>query len=162
MTLAALVVATGMMAQSAQQPSAAPQRPRADVTAVPPAGKAAPGSTAKLTLKVHLPDGVHVQGDKPRDPALIPTTLTLTLPAGITVDRIVFPGASEFAQAGQAKPLLVFGSDFSIEAHVKIAASAATGETKIPASLRYQACNDRLCFAPTRATAEWTLTICCK
>ena len=155
---AAFVVAAAIVVAQAPQP-AAPPRPRADVTAVPPSTAVKPGSAAMLTLKVHLPDGIHVQSDKPRDPALIATTLTLTVPAGVTVDRLVFPPAAEFVQAGQPKPLLVFGGDFSIEAHLIVSSSAAAGETKIPAVLRYQACNDRLCFAPARATAEWTITV---
>ena len=134
-------------------------RPRADVTAVPLPGDVTPGSSAKLTLRVHLPGGIHVQSDKPRDPSLIATALALTLPGGVTVDRIVFPPAAEFAQVGQAKPLLVFGGDFPVDVYLVVSADAAAGEAKIPAVLRYQACNDRVCFPPARATAEWALTI---
>ena len=136
-----------------------PQRPRADVTAVPLPADVTPGSSAKLTLRVHLPGGIHVQSDKPRDPSLIATALALTLPAGVTLDRIVFPQATEFAQVGQARPLLVFGGDFSVDAYLAVSSEAAAGEAIIPAALRYQACNDRVCFPPARATAEWTLTI---
>jgi hypothetical protein len=155
----AAIVAVSSLASPLPQAAPAPQRPRADVIAVRPSLPAAAGSTVTLTLKVHLPDGIHVQGDRPRDPSLIATTLGLTLPAGVTIDRLVFPAATELVQAGQSKPLLVFGNDFAIDAHLAVSAAAAPGELKIPAVLRYQACNDRLCFAPARATAEWTLTI---
>jgi thiol:disulfide interchange protein DsbD len=116
------------------------------------------GSAVTLALKVHLPAGIHVQADKPRDPLLIATTLTLTPPEGVTVERIVFPAGTDFVQAGQGKPLLVFESDFVVEARVRVTASAPDGDIRIPAVLRYQACNDRVCFAPVRAPAAWTIT----
>ena len=160
MTATALAIVAALVAQvMPPPPSAPPIRPRAEVTAVPPSAIATPGSSVKLTLKVHLPEAIHVQSDRPRDPSLIATTLALTLPAGTAVDRIVFPPAAEFTQTGQARPLLVFGGDFVVEAYLSVSSEAAAGEAKIPAVLRYQACNERVCFPPARATAEWTLVI---
>ena len=42
-----------------------------------------------VTLKVTLPAGFHVQSDAPLDPALVPTALTLTPPAGVTVEELI-------------------------------------------------------------------------
>ena len=159
MTVTAFAIVAALVAQASQPPAAPPLRPRAEVAADPPSMTATPGASVKLTLRVHLPEGIHVQADKPRDPSLIATTLALTLPAGVTVDRIVFPQPTEFVQAGQAKPLVVFGGDFFVEASLAVSSEAEVGEAKIPGVLRYQACNDRVCFPPARATAEWTLII---
>src|SRR6185369_1750146 len=38
-------------------------------------------------------------------------------------------------------------------------ASSATGEITIPARLRYQACDDKACFAPTTVTTQWALRV---
>ena len=35
----------------------------------------------------------------------------------------------------------------------------APGEHQVQATLRYQACNESVCFAPARATAQWTITV---
>ena len=158
MTLATVLVITAIAGAPAPQAAAPPQRPRAELTAVTPSAPIERGSRVTLTLQVRLPEGIHVQADKPRDPLLIATTLTLTPPDGVTVDRIVFPQGTDFAQAGQSKPLLVFGSDFVVSAQVTVTSAAPAGEIKIPAVLRYQACNERVCFAPARAQAAWTLT----
>ena len=40
------------------------------------------GAKVRLALKVALPEGLHTQSDKPRDPTLIPTVLTIDAPAG--------------------------------------------------------------------------------
>ena len=51
---------------------------------------------------------VHVQSNKPRDPALIPTVLTIEPPAGVTVVEIGLPAAIDLKQEGQPQPLAVF------------------------------------------------------
>ena len=147
---AALVAATPMAAQ---------QRPRAELTPVVKTSPARPGAVAQLSLTVTLPKDVHVQSDKPRDPNLIPTVLTIDAPAGITVEAIEYPAPTDLQQAGAAKPLAVFGSEFSIAVRVSVAATLAGDDVNLPAVLRYQACNATVCFPPTRATTQWTLTV---
>ncbi len=149
---------TVLIAAGAPQ-SAAPERPRAQLTATAPVDPVASGSAATLALRVQLPDGMHVQSDHPRDANLIPTALTLDVPAGFTVERIVYPKPTDFVQTGQRTPLLVFGHDFTIEIHIGIEAGAAAGERQLSGQLRYQACNDRLCFPPARAAASWPVTV---
>jgi thiol:disulfide interchange protein DsbD len=147
----ALIGAPALLAQA--------NRPRAEVTPVirTPTPKA--GAPLVLSLKVVLPKDVHVQANKPRDPSLIPTVLTLTPPDGVTVSDISYPAPSELAQKDRKETLAVLGPEFSIEIKATLAAGVAAGELKIPGVLRYQACNDSVCFAPTRANAEWIVRV---
>ena len=133
--------------------------PRAEVTPVAATSAIAPGGTARLTLKVHLPGEFHVQSDKPRDQFLIPTALTLKPPVGIVVERTVYPKPTDLAQTGRKDPLAVFGGDFAIDVHLKVASDRPLGEVVIPGQLRYQACDDKVCYAPARADVQWTLRI---
>ena len=55
-------------------------RPRATVVALAERTTTGAGQTARLALKVSLPEGLHTQSNKPRDPLLIPTELTSTRP----------------------------------------------------------------------------------
>jgi hypothetical protein len=134
------------------------QRPRAEVIPVA-APTAKPGATVIVSLKVRLPKDVHVQADKPKDPSLIATTLTVDAPVGVSVEKVSYPAATELAQQGRRDKLLVFGPEFEIKAHLALAASVAPGELVIPARLRYQACNDTMCFPPARAEAQWTVRV---
>ena len=77
----------------------------------------------------------------------------------MTVGEIVFPQATEFAQIGQAQPLLVFEHEFTIGVRFEVSATAPAGPINVPARLRYQACDDRLCYAPVTADVLWTLTV---
>lgn len=152
--LVAVLIALAPIASSAQG-----QKPQAELTPSPAAVAVAPGGKGRVSLKVKLPKDVHVQSDKPEDPSLIATVLTVTPPPGITVDRIVYPEAARFQQAGRGKPLAVFGPELVIDVHLSVAPGAPAGRVTLPAQLRYQACNEQVCFAPARAPAEWAITV---
>jgi len=134
-------------------------RPEATIQPVLEADGVHAGSTARVALAVALPEGLHVQSDRPRDPSLIPTVLTIEAPAGVKVTNLVFPHPTDFNQEGQPQPLAVFERDFVVGAELEIAGSVAPGDLKIPAKLRYQACNDKVCFRPLTASTEWTLRV---
>jgi thioredoxin:protein disulfide reductase len=139
------------MAQSA--------RPKAQVVALTEHASARPGETARVALKVSLPEGLHTQSNKPRDPLLIPTELTIDAPAGVTVKEIVWPPSTDLKQAGQDQPLAVFEQTFAIGVQLGIAASVPAGPLVVPLHLRYQACDANLCYAPSTANAEWKLDV---
>src|SRR5437868_2919736 len=59
--------------------------PKAEVTPLVERAAAAPGSTVHAALQVRLPEGYHTNSNQPRDPNLIPITLTfMPPPAGVT------------------------------------------------------------------------------
>ncbi len=117
------------------------------------------GETERVALRVSLPDGLHTQSNKPRDPLLIPTELTIDAPAGVTVKEVVFPPSTDLKQLGQDQPLAVFEQAFAIGVQLAIAPGVAAGALVVPAHLRYQACDANLCYAPSTATVEWTITV---
>src|SRR5919202_5177133 len=110
-------------------------RPRATVTPIPTAVPAHAGETARLAVKVSLPEGLHTQSNKPRDPLLIPTELTFTPPDGVTIEEIVWPPSQDLNQVGQDKPLAVFEREFLIGVQVKLPPAQPAGALTIPAHL---------------------------
>lgn len=135
------------------------RRPTADLTPLVSSDGVAAGTSVSLALQVSLPPGLHVQSDAPRDPTLIPTVLTVEPPAGVTVDEILYPPAEDFEQAGMSEPLAVFGSEFTLGVKVSVGRDVAPGDLVVPARLRYQACDDQMCFAPTTAEVSWTVRV---
>jgi cytochrome c biogenesis protein CcdA len=117
------------------------------------------GDTARVALRVSLPEGLHTQSNKPRDPLLIPTELTIDVPVGVTVKEIVFPPSTDLKQAGQDQPLAVFEQTFGIGVQLAIAPAVPVGKLVVPMHLRYQACDANLCYAPSTADSEWTLDV---
>jgi hypothetical protein len=100
-----------------------------------------------------------VQANKPRDPSLIPTVLTLETPAGITVEEIVYPPGTELQQTGRKEKLLVLGPEFAIGVRLALASDVSPGELIVQGLLRYQACNETVCFPPARATVRWVVPV---
>jgi cytochrome c biogenesis protein CcdA len=132
---------------------------KAELAPVVEHDRAHAGETIRLALLVKLPDGFHVQSNAPRDPTLIPTVLTVTPPEGARVVEIVFPEATDLKQAGVPQPLAVFPQEFVLGVRIELPAGVAAGPLSIPARLRYQACNDTTCFAPTNADVRWSVAI---
>jgi cytochrome c biogenesis protein CcdA len=135
------------------------RRPRAEVTPVVAADGVPAGGIVRVALQVTLPEGLHVQSDAPRDPSLIPTVLMVEPPAGVTVDQVVYPAAKDFVMAGQAEPLAVFDHAFTVGARLTVAPNVAPGDVTVPVRLRYQACNDEMCFPPATATTQWSVRV---
>src|SRR5262249_2323216 len=117
------------------------------------------GDTVRAALAVKLPEGFHVQSDKPRDPSLIATELTVDAPDGVSVKEVVFPTPIDLKQEGADQPLAVFERDFVVGVQLAIAPTVSTGAVKVPVRLHYQACNATTCYAPANATTEWTLDV---
>jgi hypothetical protein len=133
--------------------------PKAELAATVETPKVRAGRPATLTLKVTLPPTIHVQSDKPRDPAFFPTALVLMPPAGVTVTATKYPAAVDFKQEGQDTPLAVFEKTFTVTATLAIAASIKPGDLVVPGRFDYQACDDKVCYRPVKTDVTWTLTV---
>ncbi len=131
------------------------RRPTAELTPTVQQQAIQPGQTVTVELRVELPEDIHVQSDKPRDPYVIPTLLTFTLPEGVTVEEITYPASTDFLLAGQKEPLAVFEHEFTIEVRLALAADVSPGEIVVPGRFLYQACDDTVCFPPATAAVEW-------
>ena len=119
----------------------------------------APGSNAHLRLTVVLPNGLHVQSDKPRDPGLIATVLTLEKADGVSIVRTTYPKATDLKQPGLDEPLSVFSGTFDIDLEVAIPATVRARTLEIPGQLRYQSCTAEVCFPPSRAAVSWQVKV---
>ena len=154
--IAALILTVAAVAAPAGA-QVATFRPELQVQVVPADARA--GSTVRAIVRLRLPQNVHVQSDKPRDPALIPTSLAVTPPAGVTVERITYPKAWDLKQPGRDQPLAVFSAGVVIEASLLVATEVPAGSLTVQGTLRYQGCNDQVCFPPVRVPVEWSFSV---
>lgn len=155
-------VALGVVLVAGLHPSvliAQARRPTAEIAASVATKNPKPSGMVSLVAHVRLPAGLHVQSNKPRDPDLIPTELTVTLPAGVTLVGVDYPKATDLQQPGAKVPLAVYPNEFDIVARVKLAPGVKPGMVSVPGSLRYQACNDSVCFPPSKAAVSWTISV---
>jgi cytochrome c biogenesis protein CcdA/DsbC/DsbD-like thiol-disulfide interchange protein len=134
-------------------------RVRAELAPIVDADGVRAGQQVRAALQIRLPDGYHVNSNKPRDETLIPIVLTVSPPAGVTVTEIVYPKPTDLKQRGSDQPLSVFEHEFTIGVAMTVAADMALGEVTIPAMLRYQACDETMCYSPARVETGWSVPV---
>jgi thiol:disulfide interchange protein DsbD len=139
--------------------SAQLRRPKAEVTPIVEGDGAHAGGPVRVALLVSVPEGLHTQSNKPRDPTLIPTELAIDPPPGVTIDEVVWPPSTDLKQAGQEQPLAVFEREFAIGVRLSLSPSVPATDLLIPAHLRYQACDASLCYAPATVDTQWTVPV---
>ena len=115
------------------------------------------GGTASVAVKVKLQAGYHCNTNTPADPYLIPLKLSFAPLGGIESTGIVYPKGKDEKYEFSEKPMNVYSGQFEIKADFKAAPDAPKGLGKIVGKLRFQACNDRMCFAPK--TLEVTVPV---
>jgi thiol:disulfide interchange protein DsbD len=116
------------------------------------------GESIHLALQVVLPEGLHAQSNKPKDESLIATTLTFEPSTGATPIEVVFPPAQEF-KLDTGDLLMVFEHEFVIGVQVRISEQHPPGPITINGKLRYQPCNNLMCFRPTTSPVSWTFNV---
>ena len=136
----------------AQAPSAATVTPMVSTTGV------VLGGTVDIAVRVSLPEGLHSQSNKPKDDALVPTTLTFLPTSGLAPKEVVFPPAHDF-KLDTGDTLLVFEGDFVIGARVAVDRTALQGAITLTAKLRYQPCNNTMCFRPVTIPVSWSIPV---
>ena len=120
------------------------------------------GATHRVALDATLHpqgNGLHINSNEPLEDFLIPTVLTLDPPEGISLEALAWPTPIMLEQQGSDNPLAVFEETFVIGAAFSVASDLTAGEYSIPGSLRYQACDERMCYIPTTAPLEFQLSV---
>jgi len=133
---------------------------RASLTAA--AVAAAPlvrGQTVRAAVALEVAVEMHVNANPPTYDYLIPVTLSIEGPEGVNVARAFYPEAERVKFPYADEPLAVYEGTVVIGMELEIAADTPLGDHIIELSVRYQACNDRACFAPANAGLALPVTV---
>ena len=148
-----------LMAGALAQDGLTPKTPIVTVLSAEPVA-VAPGGSVRVELRFRVTPGYHINSSKPRSEFLIPTRLKMSPPAGLTPGTVVYPEGTDLTFAFSPKEKLnVYAGEFIVRAELRAPASAPAGSYKVPAELRYQACNDRACFPPMKLPVEFEVTV---
>jgi len=135
------------------------------VTMSTSAGTVAPGERVSLVVDVTPKQDMHVYAPGQTD--VIPVSLTLT-PGEAAVSRpLQFPKAEKLEIKELGETHLVYSKPFRLVQDVTVAASrslvkraAAPGASlTLKGTLRYQACDNTICYAPVNVPVTWTLAL---
>jgi thiol:disulfide interchange protein len=117
-----------------------------------------PGETLRLAVQMDIVEPFHVNGNKPLDDIAKPTVWTLEVPEGFSVVEIAHPEAEVKTFGFQDEPLAVYDGLVTIGGMVK-AVDATPGEYVLQGTLKYQACDDKVCYRPITESFEIPLRV---
>jgi thiol:disulfide interchange protein DsbD len=110
----------------------------------------------EASIFVRIRHGYHINSDKPAEQYMIPTRLTWNLESPSTSD-VIYPEAELFVSQFSDEALLVYSGEVEFKTKFVVPAKVRSGLTELTGTLRYQACTDKACLAPT--SVEFTLPI---
>lgn len=112
--------------------------------------------SAKGTVVMEIPSGLHVQSNKPLDKYLVPTKLDIDAPQGVRVGGIIYPRPLMRKLKFSKNQVAVYEGRATIRFNVTVPASFNGNSAELKGRLRFQACNDEACFPPvTREVKMW-------
>ncbi len=129
---------------------AAPEpQPNIDVKGYFSNDKAQRGRTLQAAIVIDIPSGYHVNANRPLGKYAIPTTLKIEAPRGVAVAAVVYPRAIvRKLKAVNNEPLAVYEGRAILRFNVTVPANYQGGDMGLKTHLRYQSCNDEVCFPP--------------
>lgn len=151
-------LATGIMILSGGIGShvAAQTPPHINVSASVSSNKVNRGRTVRATVMMDIPRGYHVNSNRPLEKFLIPTTLKVDAPDGIRTGPIAYPRAVVRKFKFSKNNVSVYEGRATMRLTLTIPPGTSTGSKEVKLNVRYQSCNDEVCFPPqTKELSLW-------
>ena len=126
----------------------------------------APGRKFSLILDVVPKDKMHVYAPEQKD--YIPIVLTMKADGAFRTHPARYPKPEKFFFAPLKETQLVYSKPFRIVQEITVAQTPAVRTQKAAAdgatltlngTLRYQACDDAICYLPTEVPVAWTVKL---
>jgi DsbC/DsbD-like thiol-disulfide interchange protein len=122
-----------------------------------PAGPVVPGTRVSLVIDVSPKAEMHVYA--PEQKGLIPITLVLEPNRAVKAHAPRFPKSEKFKPLDEVQ--FVYSKPFRIVQEVTVTAPpghvGAGGTLTIKGTLKYQACDNSICYAPVTVPVAWTI-----
>jgi len=126
---------------------------------------AAGGRSGRVALLVDVAPKPKIHVYAPGEKDAIAVSLTIAPEDGVKADAPEFPAAEKFYFEPLKLTQLVYSKPFQISQPVMIApalrdrARAAGGTLTVKGTLRYQACDDKVCYVPKNVPVSWTVAV---
>lgn len=114
------------------------------------------GRTVQGTIVMEIPSGYHAHSNRPLEKFLIATQLQIEAPKGIRVGPIAYPRPQLRSLKFSKAKVSVFEGRTTMRFNVTVPGNFQGNSAELKARLRFQSCNDDLCFPPqTREVKLW-------
>jgi DsbC/DsbD-like thiol-disulfide interchange protein len=134
----------------------APKPGHAAILSSPAQVSGAAGGKLALFVDVTPKPGIHVYA--PGTEFYIPITVKLNAQPEIKAGKLAYPKSETMTFLDEKVP--VFQKPFRLTQDVTLDKSAKAGSTvTVSGTVNYQACDDRVCYAPESAPVTWNVTV---
>ncbi len=106
------------------------------------------GRSAPAVVEMNIPAGYHVNSNRPLEKFLIPTKLEVDAPDGIRVSAVSYPRALLRKLKFSKTRVAVYEGRALMRFNVTVPANFGSDYTELKARLKYQSCDDEVCFPP--------------
>ena len=157
MALLGLADAAGVLDAAAAEPITTKHL---SISASAPSDSVAPGGQVSLVLEITPRPRMHVYAPGQKD--LIPLSLKLAPLGAITADPVQFPQPEKLEVKELGETQLVYSRPFRLVQRVTL--TKGSGRSRDPrvvvkGTLKYQACDDTICYAPVSVPVAWTIAV---
>jgi DsbC/DsbD-like thiol-disulfide interchange protein len=122
------------------------------VTVEAPDVSVAVGETAEARVFVRIRPGFHVQANPAAEDFLVPLAVEIRERPPVRVGRPVYPAGRPHRLRGASRGLLTYEGTVTVSVPVRAESQGEAGRDEafvVSGSLRYQACDDRVCLRPS-------------
>jgi hypothetical protein len=140
-------------------PGDAPAQPTVIVGPISPV--AIPkGGKGTFQAQFRVVPGYHINSNQPKSQFLIATVLKLEPPTNILVGQVSYPpGVDQTFPFDPGQPINVYSGDFRLTSLVRVAQSAPVGTYRVHGVLKYQACDQALCYPPRELPVQFDVKV---
>jgi DsbC/DsbD-like thiol-disulfide interchange protein len=122
-------------------------------------GKIVRGRTARATVVLEIPRGYHVHSNRPLEKFLIATQLKVEAHNGLRVGPVSYPRALLRNLKFSKNRVAVYEGRVTMRFSVAVPRNFPAGSTELKAKVRYQSCDDEVCFPPQTKEVKLWLTV---
>jgi hypothetical protein len=121
-------------------------------------GKVARGKSAKATVTLTIPGGLHVNSNHPNSEYAIATRVSATA-TGAKVGAVSYPRGTNRKFAFSELPLNVYEGRVSFTFNVTVPATFRGSTLRVNVTVRYQACTNEVCYSPKSKQVTLTAAV---
>ncbi len=114
------------------------------------------GQSVKLFVDVTPKPKMHVYAPGAKD--YMPIALELNSP-GVKAGKLTYPASQDLYFEPTKEHVPVYQSPFRLTQDVTVAANARPGTLIVTGVLKYQACDDAICYNPVTEPVSWTVSV---
>lgn len=114
------------------------------------------GARVSLFVDITPKPKMHVYSPEQKD--VIPVALKLDPPAGVQIAAAKYPKPEQYFFAPLKETQLVYSKPFRLTQEIVVNSSSPPSVT-IKGTLRYQACDEAICYLPQTVPVSWTLAV---